>query len=80
MLSCPKCRYHGIRGPIYVKGRYGSECLRYSCYRCGYSESRPTADSGASANEWADAISKHAPADTSPVGECRRPLEPKAEG
>lgn len=45
-MSCIKCGYPAIIGPIYVEAStaYYGECLKYRCGRCGYSWNTPTID------------------------------------
>lgn len=48
MTKCPKCGSYRIFGPKYESracGKWGeAEGLRYTCFECGYSETRPTLD------------------------------------
>ena len=44
MTVCPKCGGAVIRGPRYSKTVFGSECLRYECFTCGYETTTPTKD------------------------------------
>lgn len=44
MDFCPKCNCSQIHGPVYVKNAFGQERLRYTCNRCGYSQTTPTKD------------------------------------
>ncbi len=56
MTSCPKCSSHRIHGPFYRQGRYGGECLSYTCARCGYTETAPTHDDAKASQTIADVI------------------------
>lgn len=44
MVGCPKCSSSHIHGPIYSRDRSGEEFLKYTCVKCGYTETAPTHD------------------------------------
>lgn len=52
-MSCPKCGYSTMIGPIYCEGGgvYYSESLVYRCMQCGFVQHRPVLSSREGAME-----------------------------